>query len=345
MIAINKSNSGFHPNWKNYLLKQGIPFKEVNCYDNDLVEKLKGCTALMWHHSQNDPRDLNIAKQILFMAEHAGLVVFPNFNTNWHFDDKLGQKYLFELLSLPSVKSYAFYDKKKAIEFINNTLFPIVFKLRGGAGSFNVKLVKSKNEALKLVYKTFQNGFTNFDSIENLKEIIRKIKIKKATYFDLFKSIYRLFTKPAFAKVMGNEVGYIYFQEFIPDNSFDLRTIVIGKKAFAIKRNVRENDFRASGSGNIEYDKANFSDELIKLSFESAKKLKTQCVAFDFVSKNNQLLIIEISYGFLKEGYHQCVGYWDEELNFYEGNFDPCEWMVDVVMEELKKKSENDCGK
>ncbi len=344
MIAIHKSNFGFHSNWKKYLLKRGIPFKEINCYDNDLVEQLKGCTALMWHHSQNDPRDLNIAKQILFMAEHAGLVVFPNFKTNWHFDDKLGQKYLFEILNIKHVKSHAFYNKTKAHEFINQAEFPIVFKLRGGAGSFNVKLLTSLSEGTKLVNKAFNNGFSNFNSIGNLKEIIRKINLKKASYFDLFKSIYRLFTKPAFAKVMGKEVGYIYFQEFIPKNSFDLRTIVIGKKAFAIKRNVRKNDFRASGSGSIEYDKANFSDELIKLSFESAKKLKTQCVAFDFVSKNDQLLIIEISYGFLKEGYYQCAGYWDEELNFYEGNFDPCEWMVDVVLVELKNKGENNFG-
>jgi glutathione synthase/RimK-type ligase-like ATP-grasp enzyme len=341
MIAIHKSNSGFHDNWKKYLLKQGIPFKEVNCYDNNLVEQLKGCNALMWHHSQNDPRDLNIAKQILFTAEHAGLVVFPNFNTNWHFDDKLGQKYLFELLNLPSVKSYAFYHKKKAIEFINNTEFPIVFKLRGGAGSFNVKLVKNKNDAIILINKAFHNGFSNFDSIGNLKETIRKIKIKKATSIDLLKSIVRLFFKPTFAKVMGNEVGYVYFQEFIPNNSFDLRTIVVGNKVFAIKRNVRENDFRASGSGNIEYDKKYFSNKLLSLSFDIANKINSQCVAFDFVYKDKELLLIEISYGFLKEGYYQCVGYWDEELNFYEGNFDPCEWMVDVVIEELKNKSKN----
>ena len=341
MIAIHKSNYGFHVNWKKYLLKQDIPFKEVNCYDNDLVEQLKGCTALMWHHSQNDPRDLNIAKQILFMAEHANLVVFPNFKTNWHFDDKLGQKYLLEVLNLPTVKSFAFFNKKSAIEFLHQSEFPIIFKLRGGAGSFNVKKVTSLSSGIKLVNKAFNIGFSNFDSFENLKEIVRKIKLKKATYIDLFKSIYRLFVKPAFARVMGNEVGYFYFQEFIPNNSFDLRTIVIGKKAFAIKRNVRKNDFRASGSGNIEYDKANFSDELIKLSFESAKKLNTQCVAFDFVSKNDELLIIEISYGFQKEGYYQCVGYWDDELNFYEGNFDSCEWMVDVVMEELEIKNGN----
>jgi len=338
MIAIHKSNSGFHVNWKKYLKNKNIPYKEVNCYDNDLIEQLQDCKALMWHHSQNDPRDLNIAKQILFALEHSGFIVFPDFKTNWHFDDKLGQKYLFELHGLPMVKSFAFFEKKKAIDFLNSTSYPIVFKLRGGAGSFNVKLVRNKPEAQKLVNKAFATGFSNFDSMGHLKETIRKLKLKKATFTDLLKSIYRLFTKPTFVKVMGKEVGYVYFQEFIPNNSFDLRTIVIDNKVFAIKRNVRENDFRASGSGNIEYDKKYFSDELIQLSLDISNKLKTQCVAFDFVYKNTELLLIEVSYGFLKEGYYDCAGYWDENLNFYEGKFDPCDWMVDIVLKQLNKK-------
>ena len=40
-----------------------------------------------------------------------------------------------------------------------------------------------------------------------------------------------------------------------------VRVIVINDKAFAIKRMVRKNDFRASGSGIIEYDKENLTDE------------------------------------------------------------------------------------
>lgn len=39
---------------------------------------------------------------------------------------------------------------------------------------------------------------------------------------------------------------------------------------------VRENDFRASGSGSIHYEKELFDETTLKLSFEIAKKLKTQ---------------------------------------------------------------------
>ena len=60
---------------------------------------------------------------------------FPNFKTVWHFDDKLGQKYLFESIKAPLVTSYAFLYKAGALLWANKASFPKVFKLRGGAGS------------------------------------------------------------------------------------------------------------------------------------------------------------------------------------------------------------------
>ena len=123
----------------------------------------------------------------------------------------------------------------------------------------------------------------------------------------------------------------MYFQEFIVGNDFDIRVIVIGDKAFAIKRMVRNNDFRASGSGNIHYEKKNFDDITIKLSFLIAEKLQSQCIAFDYVYRDKQPMIVEISYGFSPVAYDPCVGYWDMAMKWHEGNFNPYGWMVDSV--------------
>ena len=93
------------------------------------------CDALMWHHFQTNPKAILFAKQLLFALEQSGKKVFPDFRTGWHFDDKLGQKYLLEAIDAPLVPSYVFYDKKEALEWVQKTDFPKVFKLRGGAGS------------------------------------------------------------------------------------------------------------------------------------------------------------------------------------------------------------------
>jgi len=148
----------------------------------------------------------------------------------------------------------------------------------------------------------------------------------------MIKGLGRLFLSTTYAKMKGREKGYVYFQDFIPDNDSDTRVIVIGDKAFAIKRMVRKNDFRASGSGLIIYKKDVIDTRCIIISFEISEKLKFQCMAYDFVfDSENKPLIIEISYGFSPEGYNDCPGYWDRNLVFHEGSFNPYGWMVEQV--------------
>jgi glutathione synthase/RimK-type ligase-like ATP-grasp enzyme len=334
-IGIHQINGSFSDRWIAYCATRNIPYKIVDCYSTNIIPQLAECDALMWHHSQNNPKDLLIAKPILFSFEQSGKVVFPDFKTNWHFDDKLGQKYLLESLGIPFVKSFAFFDKHEAQKWLDQTDFPVVFKLRSGAGSFNVKLVKSKNEALKLIKTAFGRGFSNYNAFAALKEIIRKRNLGKASKKDVLKGIAHLLILPKFAIIAGRERGYIYFQEFIPDNTFDIRVIVIGEKAFAIKRMVRMNDFRASGSGNILYEKEYFDDDTIKLAFEISRKLGSQCSAYDFVFKNGKPFVIEVSYGFNPEGYEACTGYWNSDLEWIPGRFNPYGWMVENVIAQI----------
>lgn len=331
-LAIYKSNDGFHPEWIEYCIANNIPYKLVDVYDTNIIKTLGDCSALMWHFSQNNPKDLLIAKQIIFSLLQSGKIVFPDFNTAWHFDDKLGQKFLLEALELPLVNTYSFVDKVSAMSWAENTNWPKVFKLRSGAGASNVKLVHSTNQAKRIVNKAFSTGFTNYDSQGSLKDTFRLYKLGKTSLMNVLKSIALIFKKPQYAMVLGREYGYVYFQDFIPNNEYDIRTIVIGDKAFAIKRMVREGDFRASGSGHIVYEKKHFDDSIISLSFECARKLKSQCVAFDFVFAGDKPLLVEISYGFAKAGYRDCTGYWDSKLNWHEGAFNPYGWMVDLVI-------------
>ncbi len=67
----------------------------MDCHASDIVEQLRDCDGLLWHHSQMNTRDLLVAKAILSALEHSGFRVFPDWRTGWHFDDKVAQKYFF----------------------------------------------------------------------------------------------------------------------------------------------------------------------------------------------------------------------------------------------------------
>jgi len=336
-VAIQNKQGGFTDRWLRYCEKMGIQYKIVNVFDNDIIKQIEDCDAFMWAHYQHDYKDMQLAKPLLFSLEQAGLKVFPNFNTNWHFDNKLAQKYLLEAIDAPLVNSYVFYTKAEALNWAKKTSYPKVFKLKGGAGGQNVKLAKNRKEAIKLINKSFGKGWPAFDKINYFNERVSRFFQGKENVIALAKAFGRLIIPIKNIGYLPVEKGYVYFQEFIPDNDSDIRVIVIGEKAFAIKRMVRENDFRASGSGNIIFEKNTIDERCIQVAFETSKRLNAQCLAYDFVFDNKMNpLIVEISYGFSVSAYDSCPGYWDSQLNWHEGNFNPQEWMLTDLLKSIK---------
>lgn len=334
-IAIYHKSNDFSSKWIAYCQQHSIEYKLVNCYNNDILEQLHDCDGLMWHFSQLHAADVLFAKQLILAVQAAGKIVFPDVHTCWFFDDKVAQKYLLEALQLPLVPSYIFYDKAEALAWMENADFPKVFKLRRGAGSAHVKIVPDKTYARKLIHKAFGSGFSQYDKIQNLKDRWYHYRTGKGSAWNVLKGVLRFGKTTHFARTIGPEKGYAYFQDFIPGNNFDIRVIVIDGKAFAIKRMVREGDFRASGSGHVLYEKHHFSENLIALSFDMAEKIKSQCLAVDYIFKGEQALIVEISYGFVKEVYYKCEGYWDRTLRWHKGPFDAQAWMVETLLKKM----------
>ncbi len=335
-IAIHRSSGSFSDRWIAYCDQHSIDYKIVDGHDSDIINQVEDCDILMWHHHHGNYKDILAAKNILFALEHAGKIVFPNFKTGWHFDNKVAQKYLLESVGAPLVPSYIFYDKPTALAWARKTSYPKVFKLKGGAGSSNVSLVKSKAEAFNKINKAFGRGFSPFDRIGHLKERYRKYREGKDNFLGILKAIGHLFIETPLAKMVGRDKGYAYFQEFIPKNDYDIRVIVIGSRAFAIKRMVREDDFRASGSGKIIYDRNQIDIRCVQLAFRANEKIQSQAIAYDFVFDfGGNPLIVEISYGFLTSGYDACEGYWDNTLAWHATQFDPQGWMIELCREQV----------
>jgi hypothetical protein len=224
-----------------------------------------------------------------------------------------------------------------AMEWVETVTFPKVFKLRHGASSSNVQLAESRREARKLVNKAFGRGFPQYRPVSNLKERWRKYRVGQASLKEVMKGVARFGYTTDYNRVLNREKGYVFFQDYIPNKTSDLRVIVIGHKAFGIKRCTRPGDFRASGSGIIEYGKEHFSDEIIKDSFELAKKLKSKTLVLDYVIDESPMLV-EVNFGYSGDAYRRCDGYWDEQLNWHEGPFNPQEWMVDLVIREIDSR-------
>ena len=327
-IAIHHRPGSFSDIWIKYCESHNIPYKLVNCYDPDIIDHLKDCKGLMWHWPQWDEKAILFARQLTYSLEKAGKKVFPNSQTSWHFDDKVGLNYLFKALNIDIIPTWIFYDKKTAKEWINEAQFPLVFKLRGGASSENVKLIRSKAEANKKINQAFGKGFKIHDKWYKLKDRILKFKRKKnfENFLGILKGVMRLFIAKEGEKQRVRDKGYVYFQKFIHGNDSDIRLVVIGgSKCFGIRRYCRTGDFRASGSGVSSYDHHKIELEAVSQAFNIAKILDMQSAAFDFIKEDGQFKLVEVSYAFVSKSF---PGYWDQDLKWHEGSASPQEFMA-----------------
>src|SRR5690606_31496309 len=132
-VGIHDSGRGFAPHWRSRLEELGVTAKPLDCYADDIVSQVMDCDAVMWHWSHSDAKAVLFARQLLTALQAAGKRVFPSDASGWHFDDKIAQKYLLEAIGAPLVPSHVFYDPKTALEWLDQAVFPVVFKLRGGA--------------------------------------------------------------------------------------------------------------------------------------------------------------------------------------------------------------------
>ena len=305
--------------YKLILSVNNIDYIELHIDEPDFWEKVKKVDLFLFRWAHVEDHHQLVSTILPIIENHHRIKCFPNLDTCWHYDDKIKQCYLLKSLGYPIVDSWIFWEKEHALEWAQDANYPAVFKLKKGAGSSNVILIKNKKEAIKIINKMFDEGIISSDRIPHTG----KIKDESIENFLRYKA-----DKYIFNKIRGHtpttwqtEKNYVLFQKYLPNNSFDTRIRVIGNRASAVRRFVRKNDFRASGSGNWDLDYSKIDLKFVELALKISRELKFQSMGYDFLyDENGEPFICEISYNF--PDYIE-LGYWDEKLNWHNLKFVP----------------------
>jgi glutathione synthase/RimK-type ligase-like ATP-grasp enzyme len=336
MIGVYSRSNSYSVEWINTLTESSIDFIQVDPFEDDFISKVKlnNIKIFLMHPEMQDPKTLLFVKNLIYTLESYGVECFPSFRDYYTFDEKISQKYVFEILSIAAPATHIFYDRDAAKNYVSGCSFPIVAKLNKGAGAINVKLIKNRSDAVNYIATAFSTGFDATSAV--FKDVSTKFKIhnKSRDWKGVIKrapaTIFNMIRQKFYVQ---KEKGFVLFQEFVDGNSCDIRVTVIGDKAFIFKRMVRENDFRASGSGNIVYEVSEKEIECISVAFDIARKIGSKCIALDFVRDmtRDNFLLIEYSYAFKPEAVYACPGYWDEMGAFHEGNYRPERAMLEAI--------------
>jgi glutathione synthase/RimK-type ligase-like ATP-grasp enzyme len=332
-VGIHDSAGSFSDRWLEFCEREGIRFRRVNCLATDVIEQCKDLDAILWHWSHDDAANKLVARQVITSLEAMGIHVFPNTSTCWHYDDKVAQKYLLESIGAPLIPTWVFTSQADALRWIESAVWPKVFKLRCGAGSANVRLVRSRREAVALCRQAFSHGFFAVSGYTtDLGTRLRKTKDARQFWKKLANAPRNLWRVLAMRRELPKERGYIYFQEFLPDNTEDTRITIVGDRAFGFQRANRPGDFRASGSGQISYRADRIDKRCVDVAFQVAKRLKTQSLAFDFLfDRDARPMIGEISYCYMAAAVHACEGHWDPAGKWQAGQV----WPQEAILRDL----------
>ena len=340
MIGIHDSPGSFSDRWMEWCREKQVPFKRLNCLSTDVLPQCAGLDAVLWHWTLMNLEELLVAPQIIAALEQSGLLVFPSTATCWHYDDKAGQKYLLESIGAPLIPTWMFTNQRAARDWIASATWPKVFKLRCGAGSENVRLVESRQEAEALCRRAFGSGFPAspgylYDASVRLRHIggWRDFgrKLRRAP-----RSLAETLSRRRYTP---RQRGYLLFQEFMAGNDFDTRVTVIGERAFGAMRRNRPHDFRASGSGDCIFEPERVDPRCVTIAFKVAEALGTQSLACDFLfDADHGPRICEISYCSVASPVYDCRGYWDKAFRWHAGHYWPQDLVLEDVLSELERR-------
>lgn len=307
--------------WENYCQCNKIEYEKIDLLKVYSVNTIKKFDILLWHFGQYNYAEMLEARSILYSVKKMGLKVFPDFNESWHFDDKVAEMYALQSVNAPIPESNVFYDMNTFEQWLDsNPTLPVVGKLRTGSGSHNVKLLKSKRALRNYAKRMFGKGYDPAPSL--LYKTTSNIRSSHdwKTFKEKARRVPEFLRVLAGAKKFPNEHGYVYLQEFIPNDGFDMKVVVVGNKLSGFYRPVRSSDFRASGGGEFLYDKDLFTDDIIESAFFVADALGVQCIGFDYVVNKNtgKGVIVEMSYGFSHSAVLGMGGYFDRDGVWYD---------------------------
>ena len=235
------------------------------------VEKVED-SYVFYSSTQKPGGYKDFIEDVLLILKKNGNKLIPSFDMFRAHENKGYQELLRQKYELENPKGF-YFSGSSDFEESGDLEYPIVFKTPGGSLSQGVKLAKQKSEVLSLVKNN-----------ERLK-IIDKVKsyVKKYLLRDKKSEKWYSHLKPRYRFVLQN---------FIPQLEKDYKVLVFNNRVYVLKRKVRDDDFRASGSGKFTFD-FDVSEKLLDYAYNIYRKFNEPYMSLDIVEKRNGYGLIE----------------------------------------------------
>lgn len=254
-------DSDYYPYWtkfEKFLRANNLPFRYYDIHCSDWIDKAVELDTIIWR-PMSTPSELSEARNKIFFLEHyMHKISYPSFNTLMFYENKILQYQILSLNRFPVIPTFISNSYMESIDYAKKASYPVINKVVDSSASTGVERIINRHHALKTIKESF--SFAGYKT-------------------------YCPYTR---------QKDSIYFQNYIPNQGYDMRIIVIGNYVFGYYRFIPKGDFRASGMGLVK--KSDIPRDAMQLALQIYKCFDAPMLAIDMLrDNNNKLYVIELS--------------------------------------------------
>jgi glutathione synthase/RimK-type ligase-like ATP-grasp enzyme len=249
---------------KKYLREDGY---EVNVATIDELLKCEIDSSDYVIYTSSEVENVrNYIKDVMFFIDKKCTII-PSYKNLLAHENKGFQQLQRQLSGFGDLKGNYAYDLDDL-----SAEFPFVLKSVTGAGSSGVFLIKNENKLQEFRRKHLSLSFKR-----KLIKFIRGFKLSHKQ-FKLYEYRYKPFKQ-------------MVSQSFVANLQFDYKVLVFHGKYYVLKRNVRRGDFRASGSGDFQFEEVPVS--ILNYAKDIFLKLDSPLASLDLIEAEGKVHLIE----------------------------------------------------
>ena len=231
--------------------------------------------SIVFTTSSQKPYQKQLVDDYLEVLEYQNNILIPSKNIIKAHENKGFQEYYKQLLNFHSLKGIYLNKHNIDYENIKNFIgYPLVLKKLDGSGSKGVQLINTEEKLKKEIFKLQPSLHIRYLIYvkEQVKRIfLRKNNLEKIEYFRDYQNF--------------------VIQEFVSNLKFDYKVLIFFDKYYVLKRNIKENDFRASGSGNFEF--VEIEDSLLDYAKDTFEVFSEPFISLDICFDGEKYYLIE----------------------------------------------------
>jgi glutathione synthase/RimK-type ligase-like ATP-grasp enzyme len=250
-----------YPHWTKYrrfLENNGFDYEIYDLNAHDWIERGRQFDLVVGMVSNRVDQLEEIRVKYHFLETVLGKKTYPSAALAVLYENKCLEAFLAEAWDLPFARSFVSYRREDALAMLDDIRYPFVSKVNQSSGSMGVELVRNPRQARRIIRQAFSRR-----------------------------------GRPLYMPWLRQK-NYVYFQEFVPNDGYDIRVILIGDRAFGYFRSVPQGDFRASGMSKLEWRA--LPEEAVRVARQVQERVKSPKLVVDMVhALDGRYVIIEYS--------------------------------------------------